>query len=569
MIRQSTAKNAKFAHMCITPGNGTSFQHRPWTGANADDITPDDGAEAPYWVRVVKQGNTYTGYTSTDGQEWTEIGSVDLNMTDSLLVGMAVTSHSGGDFCTAEFDNITIIASGVPVPVKPGINAEAISPTRIDLSFTDNSDNEKGFILQRKTEENTFTTIDSLGANEVSYSDVGLDPLTSYTYRLASYNETGQSDWSSISPSLYVPEIPDGLSAEATSSHQIDLSWNDNSAYEEGFIISQKKGNGEFEVLDSVDAGITNYQATGLDAATNYSYMIKATSLSGPSDWSDEASATTFDVAPDAPDGLDAIDISFDQVELQWNDNSDNEDGFIIQRKTGDGAFATIDTVEAGATTYSDTDVQASRSYTYRLASYNPVGHSAWTEELQATSLPTVPDAPGGLMVDTVGSNHVDLIWNDNSDNEEGFILQRKEASNAYIIVDTLDVDMTGYSDTGLTISTTYTYRVTAFNISGNAPWSDELEVTTTPTGIYPGNMDLHVNIYPNPLNNGILFIEREGFTGKITVVARDMNSRKIYEKSFYGKRVEIPASRFQSKGMYVFSITTNKTTVHKKVIIQ
>jgi fibronectin type 3 domain-containing protein len=570
MIRQSTAKNAKFAHMCITPENGTSFQHRPWTGANADDITPEDGAEAPYWLRLVKQGNTYTGYTSTEGQEWTEIGSVDLNMTDSLHVGMAVTSHSGGDFCTAEFDNITIIASGIPVPAKPGINAEAVSPTRVDLSFSDNSDNEEGFILQRKTDGNEFMTIDTLGMDTIDYSDTGLDPLTMYSYRVAAYNETGNSNWSStVTPPLYVPEIPDGIMAEAVSTSQINLSWNDSSEYENGFIIRQSKESDPYEIIDTTSANTTSYQVTGLDAGTRYSFMVRASSLSGPSDWSEEVSDTTIDVLPEAPDGLTGMVVSLNQIDLQWNDNSDNEDGFIIQRKTGDGAFATIDTVEAGATTYSDTDVQASRSYTYRLSSYNPVGHSAWTEEFQATTLPTVPDAPGGLMADSAGSNHVDLSWNDNSDNEEGFILQRKEGNTTFSTIDSLDAGMTSYSDTGLAASQDYSYRVMAYNISGNSSWSNELAVTTLmQTDILTGKPESMIKIFPNPLNSEVLTINLPYHTGKTNIIIRDMNNRLVYQSTNNNNLVKIQSNQFRVSGMYIISIIADNFIIHKKLII-
>ncbi|MEE9564863.1 MAG: CFI-box-CTERM domain-containing protein [Candidatus Hydrothermarchaeaceae archaeon] len=79
-----------------------------------------------------------------------------------------------------------------------------------------------------------------------------------------------------------------------------------------------------------------------------------------------------------APSSLTAAAVSGTQIDLSWTDNSDDEKGFKIERKTGEGGmFSDIKTVEAGTTSYSDTGLSASTTYYYRVKAYNDGGNSA------------------------------------------------------------------------------------------------------------------------------------------------------------------------------------------------
>ena len=62
---------------------------------------------APYWVKLVRSGNTLSGYASSDGVAWTLVGSDTVSMTASVYVGLPVTSHSDGVLSTATFTNVS------------------------------------------------------------------------------------------------------------------------------------------------------------------------------------------------------------------------------------------------------------------------------------------------------------------------------------------------------------------------------------------------------------------------------------------------------------------------------
>lgn len=73
-------------------------------------------------------------------------------------------------------------------------------------------------------------------------------------------------------------------------------------------------------------------------------------------------------------------------VNLAWQDNATNETGFVIERRTGDGAFVTLQTFGANATAFSDTTTQPGVTYTYRVRAFNASGPSDWTPEVTITA---------------------------------------------------------------------------------------------------------------------------------------------------------------------------------------
>jgi hypothetical protein len=80
---------------------------------------------------------------------------------------------------------------------------------------------------------------------------------------------------------------------------------------------------------------------------------------------------------PDPPGGLVARSVPPTQIDLSWTDNSDNEDGFKIERSTDGFTWPDSYTVEANVTTYSDSSVACNQRYHYRVIAYNPTGDSA------------------------------------------------------------------------------------------------------------------------------------------------------------------------------------------------
>ena len=191
---------------------------------------------------------------------------------------------------------------------------------------------------------------------------------------------------------------------------------------------------------------------------------------------------------PAAPRNLSATAVSSSGINLTWQDKSDNEDGFRIERCTGSGCggFVQVAQVGANVTSYSDLGLTPETSYRYRVRAVNPGGNSRYSNIAEAItdpeSSPAPPAVPTILNATAVSYRQINLDWGDNSDNEDGFRIERCTGSGCgdFLQVAQVGANVTSYSDLGLTPETSCSYRVRAFaNAGGNSPYSNIAEATT------------------------------------------------------------------------------------------
>ncbi len=167
-----------------------------------------------------------------------------------------------------------------------------------------------------------------------------------------------------------------------------------------------------------------------------YGYRVRARDMSdnhNETDWSVIGYAeVSVAGTPIAPSGLTATPVSATQINLSWTDNSSNETGFKIERKTGTGSFSQIATVGAGVQTYNNTGLTAATTYSYQVYAYNGSGNSAYSNTASATTpaegnepnlpttLPTpviLYNPPPAVPVDGNNSGQTKIDPNGNSSN--------------------------------------------------------------------------------------------------------------------------------------------------------
>jgi regulation of enolase protein 1 (concanavalin A-like superfamily) len=107
MMRDGVTAGAAHATMFVSSGKGTAFQYRA-TAAGTTANVYGPAATAPYWVKMVRLGTSFTAYASPDGVTWTQVSTQTLSMGSTINVGLAVTSHKNGTLATVTFDNVTV-----------------------------------------------------------------------------------------------------------------------------------------------------------------------------------------------------------------------------------------------------------------------------------------------------------------------------------------------------------------------------------------------------------------------------------------------------------------------------
>jgi hypothetical protein len=185
--------------------------------------------------------------------------------------------------------------------------------------------------------------------------------------------------------------------------------------------------------------------------------------------------------APVAPSTFQATAASGTRVNLSWSDQSNSELGFALERSTDGVGFYLADTVGAGYQGYSDLTVQPGRTYFYRVYAYNPGGGSTYANTVSVTTpAVTLPNAPSSLKASALSLGRVSLGWKDNSNNEDGFQIERKSGSSGtWQLVATVSANTKSYTDTSTARRTTYNYRVRAFNAAGGSAYSNTVSIMT------------------------------------------------------------------------------------------
>ena len=236
---------------------------------------------------------------------------------------------------------------------------------------------------------------------------------------------------------------------------------------------------------DSEIAGATNSTYTLADADEGKAITVRVSFTDDTGNGEALTSAATAAVAaaeptepPDKPTGLDAT-VSHGQVVLTWNDPEDDSvTGYVILRRVrvndqgGDFSVLVANTGSA-ATTYTDNEVAASTTYTYRIKAINAHGTSERSRWVHIdTPAPPVPDKPTGLEA-AASNGQVVLTWDDPEDDSiTGYVILRRVRVNdqggdfGVLVADTGTAALT-YTDDTVAASTTYTYRIKAINEAG------------------------------------------------------------------------------------------------------
>jgi regulation of enolase protein 1 (concanavalin A-like superfamily) len=106
MIREDLTAGSRHAFMLASGTQGWHFQRRVATDGTSYGLAGPTGA-APGWVRLVREGNLFSAFSSADGTSWTLVGTDTIAMASTVYVGLAVTSQNTAATAMATFTNVT------------------------------------------------------------------------------------------------------------------------------------------------------------------------------------------------------------------------------------------------------------------------------------------------------------------------------------------------------------------------------------------------------------------------------------------------------------------------------
>lgn len=220
---------------------------------------------------------------------------------------------------------------------------------------------------------------------------------------------------------------------------------------------------------------------------------------------SDSNSSSPDPQVPLAPTNLAVEVLSSTSVTLSWTENSDNETGFILEYSLNTDFDPSLEVaLEADSASVVISELQASTEYFFRIYAFNDVGNSVYSAVQNITTLDpplNPPNAPSDLVLNVLSDTEISVSWDDNSDNEDRFVLEwslNSDLSNPFSA--SFSANANSFTVSSLSPETQYYFRVKANNTAGDSGWSLIVNTTTVPS--VSGSITINSNaIYTNSLN--------------------------------------------------------------------
>jgi hypothetical protein len=363
--------------------------------------------------------------------------------------------------------------------------ATGVDQSRILVRWNKNANTSSYTLYYKYIPTGAFYSLTTI-SNDTSYMHTYGSPAATIEYYIVATNEFGNSANSATFSGTTMAKPASATNATGTgiSTTQIRLTWKTNNTTATKYYIEQSTNSCcPFNLIDSVNAADTFYVVNNLNRKTTYWYRIRCKDAGGYSDYTTAFSGTTNDTLPKAPAYLDATPNTQTAISLVWADSSDNETGFVIERKDSlTGNFVAIDSVGVNVYYYTSNQLIGGKRYYYRVRAKNTGGYSAYSNIDSADTYPA-PNAPSGLSISSITSSKVVLNWTDNSTNEMGFVVERATSSTGpFTTYSSTSANTTTFNATGLSSQTRYYFRVKAQDAYGFSVVSNMVDTTTLPT---------------------------------------------------------------------------------------
>jgi flagellar hook assembly protein FlgD len=521
----------------------------------------------------------YGGYLT----KTTQTSYVDINLLPDTVYYYRINAYRTENNKDVISDmSVTVTTRTLPIPgVAPNppsnLQSVVLSSTSVKLTWQDNSSNESGFKIERKLAGGSYSVVATLGSNVVTYTDNGLQPATTYYYRVCSYNSYGNSSYSNevVAVTLVVadttpPQNPTWSKCWDSSVKNIEFTsgvwqrYDKRPYFEWGGASDTGSGvygysvywgsdpNGEpgttVVVLDS--GGIGKYDVP-TDAVSDVKYYLRVRTRDNAGNWS--SAVTLFEFCFD-----NVVPVVSNIVQNNYVISPANNDGYkdsvSVSYNLSEGSSVTVKIMtQAGSVVRvilnNVWQQQGSNSFVWdgKDGAGNYVSDSSYTYKIELVDKAgnvgtpfsgvvridnSMPTEVVDLIVDNIGGGDIGLTWGGATD-DSGIWYYEISRNNVKITTTT----ELSYIDSGsnLVDGVTYYYKVVSVDTVGNKSEGVEVSVVCNKSGVSVTEFNLSNNGYISPNNDGVydnvnIDYKLSG-NAVVTVYIKDISGAQIVKK--------------------------------------
>jgi fibronectin type 3 domain-containing protein len=446
--------------------------------ATAEDFTTvqlnwsdNDASAAGYYLLRSTNGKTFSVFaTVNDGgaTSYQDSGAVSGHTYD-----YEVQAFDGGAASAAT----KMAAASTPLAAPSGLSATVMSPTSVQLSWTNNDSSTLGYIILRSSDGVHFSQIAKLTTPAVTtYLDKAATSAHTFQYKVEAVAGTIVSAATDAATASTPLAPPASLTAAASGPTSVVLTWQDKETTALGYYVLRATDGVNFTLLATVSGPkATTYTDTSVSSNSAYSYKVECFTGNNTSTASNSASVTT---PLAAPSGLTAAAQGFTSMALGWTDNDSAATGYNVLRSTDGTHWTQIANLNsATAHGFTDSGLADGHAYDYEVQAYNGSVTSAFAKAMSAT---TPLAAPSGLTTTVNGPTSVTLHWTDNDSAATGYtILRSTDGVNFTLLAKVTGVATNSYTDAAATSGHALSYKVEATSAAAISTPTDAAHATT------------------------------------------------------------------------------------------
>lgn len=383
---------------------------------------------------------------------------------DTMYYYRVYTRYSDSQYSTY-IPSATGINRRTTISLTTPLTGFALSDIRIRLDWDREALDGHTVYLQRLSDFGEYNII-FYSSSADHYVDTGLTPGREYTYRL--FVSTASGSFSGYSEEVVIKTeaipAPAQLTASPAALGSITLSWEYPYDGESGFEIWRKEQGGIWQKIATASRNTTVWTDHSALAGVTYRYRVRA--IRGEEVFSDFAvSGLVINTDPSMPSDLLIVPMGSYML-IGSSEPAPAGVTYTLELRTNiNEGWVDYSLGETGRTLLVYFIPTAGRDYEFRIRSENQ-GNITYGPVYYLPG--SVPEAPTGLRVVSMGSNRVRLAWNDLSRTEDGFRIYRV-IGDKRTLIGTAPRDAAGFTDSGAVSGSTSSYVVCPYNIMGES----------------------------------------------------------------------------------------------------